>query len=475
MRSLKELQDFFLVIPRNGNREIVVAYDPQRRAHGPCSLPKVTVGRWERKGIGLTKKIQQDLALNSICLFWMRSAETPNGDDLHLVNPPRVAALEIRTPGWSPPEGMRWARVESLDSEDFADEHQFDFLRKILDQAEGYKTGRLTGPFARPGWLEETFSWARPYLKPHGLDFTGGFQQYNASPNFNLIRLETNGPNVWLKGANDPNWPEYDITVGLATRCPKYFPRLFAHRSDWRAWLNEGLGNSLYGALETKHFEGVVRTVAGLQKDLAGETQFLLGIGCKDWRMNRIVEQIRPFMDSMAELMDKQETEPPARLSRQDLRDLAEILEGACLRLATLGIPDTFVHGDFTPGSNVVACDRCLLIDLAESYLGHPFLCFQYLLDGLHTHFSQFDSVHQQLKSVYATYWKTFAAPEKIEEAFRLARVVTVLWHAIGGNGWEGKRGYLDLIREKYYRSLVRQMNVRAREMRGQGAACLAS
>jgi len=49
MRTLRERQDYFLVIPRKHYREVVVAYDDQRRAVGPCSLPKITVSRWERK------------------------------------------------------------------------------------------------------------------------------------------------------------------------------------------------------------------------------------------------------------------------------------------------------------------------------------------------------------------------------------------------------------------------------------------
>jgi hypothetical protein len=475
MRNLREQQDYFLIIPRKQNREIVVAYDSERRALGPCSLPKVTVPRWERKGIGLTRKIQTELGLNSICLFWLRSPQVINGDDLHLVNPPRSAFLEIRTNGWTPPEGMKWVSVDSLEAEDFADETHFAFLHNALKQADDYVTGRKIGPFGRPGWLDEVFTWARPYLTRDGLDFTGEFQQYNASANFNLIRLSTNGPSVWLKGANDENWPEYNITVGLTTRFPKYFPKLYAHRSDWRAWLNEGLDTSLYGALQAPHLEATVRTLAGLQTDVAGDTQFLFGVRCKDWRMARISEQIKPFIESMTELMEKQETASPRKLSRQELLDLADTLENACHRLASLGIPDTFVHGDFTPGSNVVASDRCLLIDLAEAYVGQPFLCFQYLLDGLHTRFSQFDPFHEYLKSVYASYWQKFVSPEVIEEGFRLARLVTVLWHATGGNGWQGRRGYLDLIREKYYRSLVRQMHYRAQELQGQGVACAAS
>lgn len=475
MRSLNEQQDYFLVIPRKQNREIVVAYDSERRAMGPYSLPKITIPRWERKGIALTHKIQQNLSLNCICLFWIRSPRAVNGDDLHLMNPPRAALLEIRTNEWVPPHGMKWVSVDSLEAEDFSDETHFEFLQSVLKQAEDYATGRKIGPFARPRWLDEFFAWARPHIARHGLDFTGEFQQYNASANFNLVRLGTNGPSVWLKGANDENWPEYDITVGLTTRFPKYFPILYAHRPEWRAWLNEGVDGSSRGALQAPHLEATVRTLAGLQRDVAGDTRFLFSIRCKDWRMARIIENIRPFCESMTELMEKQENALPRKLSRQELQDLADILEIACRRLESLGIPDTFVHGDFSPVGNIISADRCVLIDLAEAYIGHPFLCFQYLLDGLHTRFSQFDPFHEYLKSVYASYWQEFASPENIQEGFRLARLVTVLWHAVGGNGWQGHRGYLDLIREKYYRSLVRQMRYRAQELQGQGVACAAN
>src|SRR5258708_19486998 len=143
--------------------------------------------------------------------------------------------------------------------------------------------------------------------------------------------------------------------------------------------------------------------------------------------MNRIAEQIGQFIESMTELMEKQEIVRACKLGRQELRDLADILENACGRLAVLGIPDTFVHGDFTPIGNVIANDRCVFIDLAEAYVGHPFLCFQYLLDGLHTRFSQFDVFHDYLRSVYAFYWRKFVSPETIDDAFRLARLARVL------------------------------------------------
>ena len=60
----------------------------------------------------------------------------------------------------------------------------------------------------------------------------------------------------------------------------------------------------------------------------------------KHWDL--IIEQIKPFIESMTELMEKQESASPRKLTRQELLDLADVLENACHRLVrrvTLRIP----------------------------------------------------------------------------------------------------------------------------------------
>jgi hypothetical protein len=106
-----------------------------------------------------------------------------------------------------------------------------------------------------------------------------------------------------------------------------------------------------------------------------------------------------------------------------------------------------------------------LFIDLAESGVGHPFLTFQYLLDCLHRSHPELDATHSDLRRAYGTQWRSFATDEEIADAFKLAPLVTLLWHAMSCSGWQESGGYSDGGAAKYLRSFVRRMKVRAAEV----------
>jgi len=60
---------------------------------------------------------------------------------------------------------------------------------RIIEELESYTRGEKLGPFARPGWLRELFTWTQKQVAPLGLRVTGGFRQLNASP--------TSASSVW--------------------------------------------------------------------------------------------------------------------------------------------------------------------------------------------------------------------------------------------------------------------------------------
>jgi hypothetical protein len=237
----------------------------------------------------------------------------------------------------------------------------------------------------------------------------------------------------------------------------------------------EHLENRLDQMLEFEKWKQAVTTLADFQMELAGKTDYLLGIGCRDWRMARIVGLVDPFVEKMDALMRQQETSPPLVLTTNELLALGHALKNACDRLSSLGIPDSFTHGDFSAGNILADRERCVLIDLAESYLGHPFLTFQYLLDGLHTYHPECDSWHEGLREAYAGRWRDFCSAEEVDETLRLVPLVTILWHAVGGNGWQDPEGFLYTRRAKYYRSLARQMYHRAKQLEGSQTVCAES
>jgi aminoglycoside phosphotransferase (APT) family kinase protein len=163
--------------------------------------------------------------------------------------------------------------------------------------------------------------------------------------------------------------------------------------------------------------------------------------------------------------MKLQPKTPPAILSKCELDELGGTLKAACQRLQVLGIPNTYIHGDFGPQNILSSRTQCLFIDLAESGVGHPFLTFQYLLDCLHRSHPELDATHSDLRRAYGTQWRSFATDEEIADAFKLAPLVTLLWHAMSCSGWQQSRGNLDGDAAKYLRSLVRSMKARASEL----------
>jgi Phosphotransferase enzyme family len=471
MTDIRERQKYLLVILGERGREVLLAAD-RGEVGFPYRLPEVEIPKWQRTGLKLTSKIREFLSLETIALFrpslLVGAAEKPN--DGHS-NGNACCVLEARTDGWNPPDGLEWVEPSSLEPAAFCEPPQYRLLMDCLEEAQTYKAGSKPGPFATVGWIDELISWAQPYVEAQGFRLTGKFQQHNGNPNFNLIRLETTGRPVWFKAANDPSWPEYGVTMALAEGYPQYLPRIYANRPDWSGWLMEHIDDRLDDVMEFERWKRAVTTLGKFQAELAGKSEYLLGIGCRDWRMERIVNLVDPLVEKLDELMQQQETSPPPVLSGNDLLTLGTTLRDVCNRLSNLGIPDSFTHGDFSAGNVLADADRCVFIDLAESYLGHPFLTFQYLLDGLHTYHPECDSWHGDLRRAYADTWCNLCSAERIEEAFRLVPLVTILWHAVGGNGWQDPEGLLYARRAKYYRSLGRQMYRRAQQLRHSGSA----
>lgn len=471
MSDIRDQEKYFVVLLGSGNSSKVLLAKDHSQSQCGYFLPEIQIPKWQRTGLHLTRKIRDLLSLDTIVLFRPSLHEEKKPRKEEPSSGTRCCVLEARTKEWNPPEGVEWVESSAVEPGAFVDSEQYKLLIRCLEELQTYKTGDKSGPFAIVGWFDELISWAQPYIEAQGLQLTGAFQQHNGNPNFSLIRLQTDGKPVWFKAANDEKWPEYGLTIALSERYPRYFPKVFAHRPDWRSWLMEHIDNRLDGVMQFEKWKQAVVTLAEFQLELAAKDDYLLGIGCRDWRMENIVNLISPLIDKMGELMQQQETTPPPILSKNELLALGDTLRGACDRFASLSIPDSFTHGDFSAGNILADPDRCVLIDLAESYLGHPFLTFQYLLDGLHTYHPECDCWHDDLRRAYADIWRALCPSENIEEAFRLMPLVTILWHTVGGNGWQDPEGLLYARRAKYYRSLTRQMYRRAQQLENSGSA----
>jgi len=342
---------------------------------------------------------------------------------------------------------------------DYRDAGEAAAVRESLEELDSYARGERHGPFARPGWLRELFRWTEEQVAPLGLRVTGGFHQWNASPTFSLVRLETNDGALWFKATGEPNSHEMPVSLLLARLFPNHLPRILGIHRPWNGWLSaEVTGSALDEISDCSTWERVAGELAELQITSIGKSRELLDGKCRNLRVAEIVELIDPFLSRMAEFMAVQEKTSPAPLAKSELASLGEGLKESCALLESLGLPDTLGHIDFNPGNILVSLDHCVFLDWAEGCVTNPVITFEYLRRHMERGGAKETAGDARLCAAYLRPWAAFLSPDDVRRALSVAPAIAVFVHAIAGDTWRT----LDLVSNPtlagYFRSLTRRM-----------------
>lgn len=379
----------------------------------------------------------------------------------------------IRSNDPAPPTAY-WVPLSSLSDTSFQDSGNFRKIHAAVREIETHPKSQNVGPFATPGWLRDLCLWIQQQIGPLNLRLTGQFRQLNASPAFNLIRFETNGPALWFKAVGQPNIHEFGIVSTLTTLFPSFLPRIVASRPEWSAWLmTEAEGTSPDADSDFADWKTVSATLAELQTTSLHETPRLLAAGCRDISAAALLSCVNDFFATMNELMKHQIKTHPSVLTSQELLTLSGRLKDVLSALAASGIPDTLNHLDFNPGNILVSDGHCVFIDWAEAAIGHPFLTFQYLLE----HFSRLcqDNCSQQaeLTSSYAQHWERYASPLAVSRSLSLVPLAAVFAYAVSNGTWRDPARLANPKTAGYFRSLIRRMKREADALANRSLECI--
>jgi Phosphotransferase enzyme family len=449
-------QDLYrLLMLGKAGAEILVACE-----RPPFTLPCVEIPRWERVAENLTEAVRKRYGISAICLF----APEPS-DDTIAGEQPFYQVMEIREARTVVLDAMRWRPLASLSDRSFADKQDLSAITNMLRQIDGIQSGETIGPFAKPGWIEEFFSWAQRETEPYGLHLTGKFRQFNASPTFSLIRFETNGAAVWFKAVGEPNLREFSISIALAGLFPGFVPTVIATHPTWNGWLTtEFAGSTLGEGADLSSWERAASTLADLQIASIGKENELVQAGCRDLRVSWLLAQVDPFIEMASQLMQKQPKIPPPILGRQELLWLGQQIKDALSAQAEIDVPDTLGHLDFNPGNILFSRDQSVFLDWAEACVGLPFPTLQYLLEHLRQSaaFSNVDP--ERLVDRYSATWlsrltlQQYAASQKMRPLLAVfACAAASDWNAAFRSAGGRFAGYL--------RSLTRRMQREAEEL----------
>ena len=373
------------------------------------------------------------------------------------------------------PAGTRWLSLDAAKSHAALAAEDQAAIRSALEEIDRYIAKPEMGPFARPAWIEELLGWVQEQVGPFGLQLTGEFEQFNASPTFSLIRIATTGAAVWFKATGEPNQHELPITIALHHCFPAYMPRILAVHPGWNGWLSEDApGATLDGSNDVCTWAEAAYALAELQIASIAKTNELLKSGCQDLRLEPLVEQIDPFLAHMNQLMAMQTKQPPQIVSPSELRFLGDSLRAAFCELEQHRIPSTLGHPDFNPGNILVSPMRCCFLDWAEGCVTHPFLTFEYLREHARRTFAHDPTATQKIVRAYIRPWQSFVSPETLTNAMVLTPLVAVFVFAVAGKRWCSPDTFENPKLAGYFRSLTRRAYREATQMTARSERCLA-
>jgi hypothetical protein len=433
-------------------------------------LPSVEVPRWQRVAESLTSVMKKEWGYEVLCLFAPTVALPPehsNGIHYQVMECyGREEKYDTRT---------QWVPVSSLAQSLFADSADYMAVQQCLEEWESYAHGPAPGPFARPGCFQEVRSWVEEVIGPLGLQLNSNFSQFNASPSFSLMRLETDGAAIWFKAVGAPNVREFPITVALAQRLPKYVPPILATQPEWNAWLTlEIKGSNLEETQDTEAWKASATALANLQIDSMGNDSQLLSAGARDLRASALSSMLQPFLEVMAQLMKEQSKIPPVVLTKQELVLLGEHLHDALSKLVQLGIRNTLGHLDLNPGNVIVSPSGCKFLDWAEAYVGHPFFSFEYLREHFRHSIGANAALESQLVTAYAEPWRALLPDDVVTQALAFAPMLAVLAHAVGNEVWFDPETLQQPAAAGYLRSLTRRLKRESDRLVAGRSQCIA-
>lgn len=461
MGSFRQPADTYrLIITRRNASEVLLV-----PTAGPWILPRVEIERHQRTAEQLTAEAWRAWRIETYCLFVAPPVAGSQPQDT------ASAVMESVQQNATAPAETCW--IPSSTAGTYCDVTDATAVANALSATRAYVAGQKHGPFARPGWMRELFTWANEQIAPLGLRLTGKFHQLNASPTFALIRLEVEGGAVWFKATGEPNAHELAATAALARLFPRYLPPILGIHPKWNGWLSsEAIGVPLDETADVRRWERAAADLAEFQIQSIDKTAELLEAKLKDLRFAVLMERIEPFLVRMGEFMAAQEKTAPAPLVSSELAILAKALKESCALLESAGLPNTVGHADFNPGNIIVSDDRCGFLDWAEGCVANPLLTFQYL--RVHMGRCEIEqAAPERLASAYLRPWTAFYAPEKLTRALVLAPLLAIFAFAVSTDTWRTIDLATNPTLAGYFRSLTRRMYREAVQVAERCQPCL--
>jgi aminoglycoside phosphotransferase (APT) family kinase protein len=297
----------------------------------------------------------------------------------------------------------------------------------ILRDTAAAVSGRLEAPARRPAWFSSVWyddadAWIDAALAAQGRARTGPTVPVKVWSLSAVLKVPCDPRPVWFKASCRHFHAEPALTRLVVEMLPEHAPPVIATDEE-RAWL---LMDEMAGADEERE-DDAFRKLGPLAAKIAATLQVrsldhLDAIAAAGVPVRGLTETLHAFDEALVssvELDDLTHDELTAvRAVRGDVHAVFE-------ELASLGLPDTLVHGDLHPGNVAHAGDSLVLYDWSDAAVSHP------LLDLVHLTRSLPDEERQAARQAYAETWRAAYPGIDLERGLELAGHVNTIYQLV--------------------------------------------
>lgn len=318
-----------------------------------------------------------------------------------------------------------WISLERLSNLSLKQPEQKSIIEEYLTEIERKNIPELRPPWARKGWFNSATQWIEKQLgelnhKP--LSSVNSIKSWGLSC---VLRVSTTAGNIYLKEASRlPLFcDEPVVTAKLANLFPEHIPMVLRINTERNWMLLADFGQPIGRNAPLKVKQEIYRLFAQMQIQSVQHIDTLLSVGCVDRRLNWLEAQIDGLFNDKNALSQLKSSEI------KQLQTLAPQLKNLCVELADYQIPQTLVHGDLHLGNVAFSNDNYLFFDWTDSCISHPFFdMFELFFAGNN---QRFLFRLRGLRDEYLNQWTIYEPRSRLLEAWRLAKPLCALHHAI--------------------------------------------
>lgn len=267
-------------------------------------------------------------------------------------------------------------------------------------------------PWARPGGPAADVAWADAQLDRLGRPRTGKAVQIRTWNLSSIWRLPTGSGTAWLKVVPPFFAHEGQMLTRLAA---DVVPPLLAYDGG-RVLLDHIPGDDRYVAA-LPELVLMVDLLVALQSEWRTGRPELDDLHLPDWRHPAVAHRFEDTYQRTAAELDA--------ATRAGVEALLGSLDQRYADLASCGLPDTLVHGDFHPGNVRGSDGRLVLLDWGDCGVGHPLLDQAAFLSRIA------DDARAPVAAHWAQAWRAQVAGCDPQRAARLVEPLAALRQAL--------------------------------------------